>query len=235
MKKILALLLALLMVAFVFVGCDSTKDETPSTNDSEQTPSGSNGSVDDSNSINKDNQQESNDETTKDNDSENSTENNDVNLEIKNDTWEPTIDNLVGIGYYVIDGSIPFEDGEKIDVNDNRICYCYYKDLSMSIRGDNLSTTNGRQIYVINGVVKTFGVHTEYDKYQVYYNIEQVFEGNGFCVVYVYEIDGELSVIFDATVFEDENFTPVKYDIYIDDVKWTVTLSLVELEIGTFG
>lgn len=51
MKKILALLLALLMVAFVLVGCDSTKDETPSTDDSQQTPSGSNGSVDDPDDI----------------------------------------------------------------------------------------------------------------------------------------------------------------------------------------
>ncbi|MBQ8409192.1 MAG: leucine-rich repeat domain-containing protein, partial [Clostridia bacterium] len=47
MKKLLALLLALLMVASMFVGCDTTNDETPSTNDSQQTPSGSNGSVDD--------------------------------------------------------------------------------------------------------------------------------------------------------------------------------------------
>lgn len=107
MKKILALLLALLMVAFAFFGCDSTKDETPSTNDSEQTPSGSNGSLD--------NSQNATDGNPIDGENDDTNNNQSNNLENIPNTWEPESENLIGLGIYLIkDNNLPFTDGQII-------------------------------------------------------------------------------------------------------------------------
>lgn len=54
------------MVASMFVGCDTTNDETPSTNDSQQTPSGSTGSNDNSDSTTGGNNTTGGDDTTGD-------------------------------------------------------------------------------------------------------------------------------------------------------------------------
>ena len=106
MKKLFALLLALVMVASVFVGCNTTSNETPSTDNSQQTPSTDNSQQTPST----DNSQQTPSGGVENNNNSNQNDNSDTNTNSGNennteDNFVPYVPSenakLVGLGIYV--------------------------------------------------------------------------------------------------------------------------------------
>ena len=187
MKKILALLLALLMAAFVFVGCDESTNTNENTNGSNVTPPNEN------NNQNSTNLPSDNTQTT-----------------VIPNTWDPTYENLVGLGIYLLDNNqIPFSDGQKLIPNQSETVIfddfysSYYTGITHNKKGNRpivyeavhdaaftrRSFTSKKHDGVITSNVSLQFI-VDRNKYSNY------------IVGYIYSADNEMYMIVDTQVYE---------------------------------
>ena len=156
---------------------------------------------------------------------ETSTDNNDVvnpdngsentdSLPEEENTWNPTTDNLIGIGVYLIDSTtIPYSDGEKIEATENGEVYtfgkfytCYYTDIYYNEYGNapikyrlvKDATFTYTNVYSERGDV--------INSYIFLQMIADNFEYNKYIVGYVYEDDAGTYMIVDTKMYDFGSF-----------------------------